>query len=157
MRDAFEAFAQGMPKDRTGVIDWEQFEGLAFEKPADYVEGLSLRPDRLKTNKAFQIPAIGTWLGDVAFSHPKHARWSGCEGCHPEVFPSTSRGAIHYRMTDIVAGRYCGACHNKVAFPVAACLRCHRTPSRSEPGGRHNPSGESIASRGGLPVGLGAL
>lgn len=128
--DAYEAFARTMPRASSGLVDWEDAERSAFTKPADFVEGVSVRPDRLAIDRNFSIPAIGTWLGQVAFSHQKHTRWSGCEGCHPEIFPSTSRGAIEYRMKDIAAGDFCGACHGKVAFPIASCLSCHETPPR---------------------------
>lgn len=129
-RKAYQAFALRMPRDAADLVDWEEAERRAFEKPADFVEGLSLRADRLGIDRNFSIAPIGTWLGEVAFSHQKHARWSGCEGCHPEVFPSTRRGGVIYRMKDIVRGEFCGACHNKVAFPVASCLRCHQRPPR---------------------------
>ncbi len=124
----YEAFARGEPRDPTGLVDWEEAEKRRFTKPVDYVEGVSLRPDRLAIDRNFSISVGGTWLGEVAFSHQKHARWCGCESCHPEVFPTTARGAIAYKMKDIVAGEYCGVCHNKVAFPLASCLRCHERP-----------------------------
>jgi c(7)-type cytochrome triheme protein len=123
LRERFERFARTAPVDRTGFVDWEALE--ARTRPADFLEGVTAHADRLRNDRSFSIPAFGTWLGEVTFSHPKHARWSGCEGCHPEVFPVTARGAVTFRMPDFVAGRYCGACHNKVAFPLAACLRCH--------------------------------
>lgn len=106
----------------------EEAERSAFTKPVDFVEGISLRAERLGIDRNFSISVAGTWLGEVAFSHQKHARWSGCEGCHPEVFPSTSRGAKAFRMKDVAAGDFCGVCHDKVAFPIAACLQCHETP-----------------------------
>jgi c(7)-type cytochrome triheme protein len=129
-RNEYELFARNLPRDGEGLVDWEEAERRAFKKPDDFVEGVSLRPDRLAIDRNFSISAIGTWLGQVAFSHQKHAAWSGCESCHPEIFPSTRRGAIAYKMKDIVAGEYCGACHNKVAFPVSTCLRCHERPPR---------------------------
>ncbi len=128
LRGEYARFASKKPRDGAGLIDWLAAERLAFDAPVDFVEGVSVRPDRLKIDRNFSISIDGTWLGDVAFSHQQHARWNGCEGCHPEIFPSTSRGAAAYRMKDIVAGEYCGACHNKVAFPLAACMRCHRMP-----------------------------
>jgi len=128
--EEYERFVRILPRDAAELVDWEEAERRAFSKPADFVEGVSLRPDRLGIDRNFSISAIGTWLGEVAFSHQKHARWSGCEGCHPEIFPSTKRGAASYKMKDIVAGEYCGVCHNKVAFALASCLRCHERPPR---------------------------
>jgi c(7)-type cytochrome triheme protein len=126
-RAAYQAFARTKPRDRAELIDWEEAERRAFTKPVDFVEGVSLQANRLKIDRNFSISIRGTWLGDIAFSHEKHARWHGCEACHPEIFPNTARGAAAYKMKDIVAGQYCGACHNKVAFPVALCTRCHRS------------------------------
>ncbi len=31
-------------------------------------------------------------------------------------------------MKKIAAGEYCGRCHNRVAFPLFDCLRCHVIP-----------------------------
>jgi len=125
-----EAFARTMPRDGADLIDWLEAERRAFSPPTDQVEGISLAADRLRVDRNFSIGTLGTWLGEVAFDHSKHARWSGCEGCHPEIFPSTRRGASRWRMKDIVAGEACGACHNKVAFPLDRCLRCHERPVR---------------------------
>jgi c(7)-type cytochrome triheme protein len=130
-REAYEQFARKLPRDGADLIDWEEYDRIAFEQPADFVPGVSLRASRMKLDKSFVISISGTWLGDIAFSHQKHTRWIGCEGCHPEIFPSTSRGATSYRMKDIIAGESCGVCHTTVAFPIASCLRCHRVP----PGG----------------------
>jgi len=127
LRQEYAKFARKKPRDGGELIDWLEAERLAFDPPADFVEGVSLHAGRLKIDRNFSITIGGTWLGDVAFSHEQHARWNGCEGCHPEVFPNTSRGAAAYRMKDIVAGNFCGVCHDKVAFPLARCLRCHRT------------------------------
>ena len=123
---AYEAFARKRPEFSSGLVDWLEAERRAFTKPADYVEGVSLRPDRLGIDRDFSISARErTWLGEVDFPHQKHARWCGCEACHPEIFPTTARGGIAFKMKDVVAGDFCGACHNKVAFPIASCTRCH--------------------------------
>jgi c(7)-type cytochrome triheme protein len=124
----YESFAARKPRTIAGLVDWEEAQRRSFFAPIDQVEGLSLRPGRLAVDQSFAIEARGTWLGDVAFSHKKHAQRCGCESCHPEIFRSTARGATAYLMKDIVAGASCGACHNRVAFPLADCLRCHRAP-----------------------------
>jgi c(7)-type cytochrome triheme protein len=129
-RAAYLAFARRQPLAAGDLVDWEEAERRLFDPPADFVEGISLRSGRLSVDRNFSVAPIGTWLGEVAFSHQKHARWSGCEGCHPEIFPSTRRGGVTFRMKDIARGEFCGACHNRVAFPIAACLRCHQRPPR---------------------------
>jgi c(7)-type cytochrome triheme protein len=66
-------------------------------------------------------------MPDIVFSHQKHSVWNGCEVCHPQVF-SIEKGATPYTMQDIFDGRFCGACHSKVAFPSDDCQRCHTEP-----------------------------
>ena len=46
---------------------------------------------------------------------------------NPQVF-SIEKGATPYTMQDIFDGRFCGACHSKVAFPSDDCQRCHTEP-----------------------------
>jgi c(7)-type cytochrome triheme protein len=81
-------------------------------------------------DKEVALAAKAAWMTDVLFSHRKHAVWNGCEVCHPEIFPSTQRGEVHYSMFQITSGEYCGVCHDKVAFPLADCERCHLKPVR---------------------------
>jgi c(7)-type cytochrome triheme protein len=78
----------------------------------------------LKAQKDFAIESKGTGTAAVVFSHKKHAVWNGCEVCHPEIFP-IKKGAAKYTMHDLEKGKYCGVCHNKVAFPIVDCKRCH--------------------------------
>ncbi len=126
----YEAFARGLPQDRFGNIDWEKAEGSWLMKPLDFVAGASIPRKPLKMDKEISIESRGTWMTDVTFSHKKHAVWIGCEVCHPEIFPSTKNGAVKYSMLQITNGESCGVCHQKVAFPLADCEKCHVTPVR---------------------------
>jgi c(7)-type cytochrome triheme protein len=38
------------------------------------------------------------------------------------------KGATKYSMVEIFDGKYCGACHMTVAFPLTDCGRCHTRP-----------------------------
>ncbi len=121
----FKDFAAKMPKKSFGNgIDWEAAESKGLIKPIDFLEGISVRRPPMKTQEDFSIEANVTWASDVVFSHKKHAVWIGCEVCHPEIFPIV-KGAEKYTMLDISGGEYCGVCHDKVAFPLAECQRCH--------------------------------
>jgi c(7)-type cytochrome triheme protein len=82
----------------------------------------------MKAQKDFLIEIRASWMDKVLFSHKKHAVWNGCEVCHPEIFPNVKRGATKYSMLEIVNGEYCGVCHDKVAFSLRDCQRCHTQP-----------------------------
>jgi c(7)-type cytochrome triheme protein len=125
----FDKFIKGLPKQVFGNgIDWEQAESRGFIRPADFLEGVSIKREALKMDKDVFIESKGTWMSDVLFSHKKHAVWNGCEVCHPEIFPSTKKGTVRYSMMQISTGEYCGVCHDKVAFPIINCQKCHTRP-----------------------------
>ncbi|MEW5745629.1 MAG: c(7)-type cytochrome triheme domain-containing protein [Nitrospirota bacterium] len=73
-----------------------------------------------------------TWktaMGAVVFSGSVHADHGvSCVDCHPQVFDQ-KKGAARFKMSDIKAGKFCGACHNgERAFKASDglnCLRCH--------------------------------
>ncbi len=121
----FNVFAAKMPKKAFGNgIDWEAAENRGLINPVDFIEGVSMQRTSIKAQKDFSIEANVTWISPVIFSHKKHAVWNGCEVCHPDIFP-VKKGATKYTMLEIDEGKYCGVCHDKVAFPLVACERCH--------------------------------
>jgi c(7)-type cytochrome triheme protein len=121
----FNVFAAKMPKKAFGNgIDWEAAENRGLINPVDFIEGVSTQRTSIKAQKDFSIEANVTWISPVIFSHKKHAVWNGCEVCHPDIFP-IKKGAAKYTMFEIDGGKYCGVCHDKVAFPLVACERCH--------------------------------
>jgi c(7)-type cytochrome triheme protein len=124
----YAALATGLPRDKFGGIDWEKAEAEGRIRPLDFLEGVSIARAALKNQREITIRSRGSWMADVLFSHPKHAVWNGCEVCHPDIFPNTGDGAAHYSMMNITAGEACGACHDKVAFPLADCGKCHLKP-----------------------------
>ena len=98
-------------------------------KPADEVPGLSPNRAPMRIDRDVEIRPLGTWMNGVTFSHKKHVAWLGCELCHPEIFPMSRRESVRYDMESMRAGRYCGACHVNVAFPLGTCQRCHGAES----------------------------
>jgi len=125
----FATFTQNLPKERFGNgIDWEKAEQNNFIKPADFLEGVSIKRQPLTAQKDFALGAKLEGMPDIIFSHKKHTVWNGCELCHPDIFGGVKRGQITYTMTEIFEGRYCGACHITVAFPMIDCQRCHSKP-----------------------------
>jgi c(7)-type cytochrome triheme protein len=128
--EEYAALAEKLPRDRLGGIDWEKAEAEWLIKPLDFLEGISIKRSALRMDKEVALAAKAVWMTDVLFSHRKHAVWSGCEVCHPDIFPRTQVGENRYSMLQISEGEYCGACHDKVAFPLADCERCHLKPVR---------------------------
>jgi c(7)-type cytochrome triheme protein len=127
----FATFARGMPRGRFGNgIDWEQAELEKSIKPIDFLPEVSIRRSPLTVQKDFSLNPKLLGMPDIIFSHAKHTVWNGCELCHPEIFVGVKRGATRYSMVEIFQGKYCGACHTTVAFPLLDCQRCHSRPVR---------------------------
>lgn len=64
----------------------------------------------------------------VLFPHQSHTMWLDCSSCHPSPFLSKA-GANQVSMDEIFRGRYCGMCHDRVAFiTFFSCERCHSVP-----------------------------
>ncbi|MBU5637899.1 cytochrome c3 family protein [Geomonas sp. Red69] len=65
--------------------------------------------------------------GDVVFSHEIHTKTAlvndNCKVCHEKLYRTKSTRPV--TMAEMEKGKSCGACHGKVAFPLAACGRCH--------------------------------
>jgi len=125
----FDEFTKGLPRYPSGnAIDWEEAEKQGIVKPVDFLEGVSFERRAMKTQDDFSINSRVNWMSDVIFSHKKHAIWNGCELCHPEIFPSTKKGTVKYNIFQIFNNQYCGVCHNKVAFSLYFCYKCHTNP-----------------------------
>ena len=62
----------------------------------------------------------------VIFPHWFHRIRFRCKVCHQELGFEMRAGANDVTMDDIIAGRYCGMCHNgEVAWSVENCDLCH--------------------------------
>lgn len=122
----FREFVKDLPQERLGNrVDWEKAEDLGKISPVDYLEGASIKRDKLVVQKDFDLGAKVEGMPDILFSHRKHTIWNGCELCHPEIFIGIKKGLTEYSMVDIYEGKYCGVCHISVAFPLVDCQRCH--------------------------------
>ncbi|MEW5916324.1 MAG: c(7)-type cytochrome triheme domain-containing protein [Gemmatimonadota bacterium] len=134
LRDADSVVAL-LPRDHAGNVDWMQALRRGIIRPRLTLPGRHA-PDTAGFRFAFDflLPGPDTTF-DAFFPHSAHTEWLTCQTCHPRVFKY--RGA-QIRMGDILQGKYCGACHGKVAFPVATgCERCHTKfpmpPNRAKP------------------------
>lgn len=66
----------------------------------------------------------------AVFPHWSHRIRYRCYACHPGLFKMEAN-ADPITMEAIMAGKFCGACHDgKRAWPVTfeTCQRCHRSP-----------------------------
>lgn len=61
----------------------------------------------------------------VIFPHKNHTMWLHCSNCHPRVFAMKKGANPAISMEQIFQGKYCGVCHERVAFPFEDCFRCH--------------------------------
>jgi len=122
----FTRFTADLPRERFGNgINWEQAETDGKIKLIDFIEGVSIKRQSLAVQQDFSLGSKLAGMPDIIFSHKKHTVWNGCEVCHPEIFVGVKRGATKYSMVEIFDGKYCGVCHNSVAFPLLDCQRCH--------------------------------
>ncbi len=108
-----------LPTDRKKNVNWSQAVRDGTIKPR------ALRPEDLGA-KAFQmdffIPAKKE-KNDAWFPHSAHTEWLGCKNCHNvNLYPYRRNPAT---MKEMKKGASCGACHNKVAFSLRSCKRCH--------------------------------
>jgi c(7)-type cytochrome triheme protein len=123
-RAEYERLAARLPRAPGGTIDWDAAEARGDIRPLSSFEGVSIARPAMKNDREAKVSVEVSWVGDVIFSHKKHAAWNGCEVCHPEIFPAVKRGA-RSSMLEINAGASCGACHVSVAFSIQQCERCH--------------------------------
>ena len=71
-----------------------------------------------------------TGISTVVFDGGVHAeKGLKCTDCHPSPF-MMKKGYANMKMVEIIAGKYCGTCHNgQRAFPsnkAENCARCHK-------------------------------
>ncbi|MGO9014169.1 MAG: c(7)-type cytochrome triheme domain-containing protein [Dissulfurispiraceae bacterium] len=133
----FSKFTEKFPKGRFGNgIDWVKAEDEGFIKPIGFLPGISVKRPPLKVQKDFSLEPKVQGMPQIIFSHKKHIVWSGCELCHPEIFAGVKKGATKYSMLENFEGKYCGACHGLVAFPLLDCQRCHTKPVEGTPEGQ---------------------
>lgn len=124
--EAFNRLVWWLPKERFGNgVDWVAAEGTEMITPQGRLEGFSGREVALQIQTDFDLEAKVRNMPSIIFSHEKHTVWNGCEACHPDLFLGEKKGNTTYSMIELFQGKYCGACHDKVAFPQKDCQRCH--------------------------------
>ena len=108
------------PADAQGRIDWVAALQQGIIDPRASVSGkapMRRRTDDIIMRNTREMP----W---VRFPHAQHTEWLDCSNCHPRPFKEKA-GANEITMDTIMRGRHCGVCHDRVAFSIFACERCH--------------------------------
>jgi len=121
----------GLPLDKQGRVDWSAalLNGLITPRG-------SLHPNAGAEADLLDLDIImrnTRAMPHVRFSHLAHTRWLACSNCHPNPFPYQA-GTTGINMTAIFRGKYCGMCHDRVAFMTwQSCERCHSVPRGKQP------------------------
>jgi len=116
------------PYDRRGAVDWVKALDLGVIEPRADLKGTS-KIKTLDMDILFKNTGKMPW---VKFPHITHTRWLDCSNCHPKIFVP-KKGANDISMDAILAGDFCGRCHDKVAFSLWVCERCHSVPHKNSP------------------------
>jgi c(7)-type cytochrome triheme protein len=122
--DAMASF----PIDRRGLVDWVKALDLGVINPRADLQGKT-KMHPLDLDIMFKNTGKMPW---VKFPHIAHTKWLACSNCHPKIFIQ-KKGANKFGMDDVLAGKYCGRCHDKVAFALWTCERCHSVPHKGTP------------------------
>jgi c(7)-type cytochrome triheme protein len=122
--DAMSSF----PYDRRGGIDWVKALDLGVIDPRANLTGEN-KMMTMDMDILFMDTGHMPW---VKFPHKAHTMWLDCSNCHPAIFVP-QKGANNPSMDGILAGQHCGRCHDKVAFALWICERCHSVPHEDSP------------------------
>lgn len=116
-----------LPVDQYGLVDWARAIREGYITPRHTLDPEKQdKPDNKPFGLALLIPTKSESMPDVIFPHDIHTMWLTCNNCHPEIF--AMNGKLNNKvmtMPKIAAGEFCGRCHNRIAFPLSDCTRCH--------------------------------
>jgi c(7)-type cytochrome triheme protein len=114
----------GFPLDKKGYVDWMKALRTGSIKPRT----------SLSNTKPMEVLDLDVILKNtkempyVKFPHSSHTQWLACSNCHDKIFVQKA-GANPITMDKIFQGKYCGVCHDRVAFiTFFSCERCHSVP-----------------------------
>jgi c(7)-type cytochrome triheme protein len=115
---------RGLPLDKRGAVDWVQALRSGAIAPRANLDGTG----QAQTLALDVILKNTKEMPYVRFGHQAHTQWLACGNCHDALFLPKA-GANPISMDALFRGKYCGACHGRVAFvPHLDCERCHSVP-----------------------------
>lgn len=117
---------QFLPKDKYGFVDWVAAIKKKIIAPRDSIDAPMGKVNEADASfdKDVLIKAKLDFMPDVIFPHSAHNVWLKCSVCHPKIFKMKA-GDNDISMVAIWQGKFCGRCHDKVAFPIRNCFKCH--------------------------------
>jgi len=120
-----------LPKDQYGLINWA--DALRQGKITPKGSLNPDEPDMPPFDLSFDIPTKSNFMPNVIYPHKIHTMWLTCTNCHPAIFlMNHTENNKNMTMPKIASGEFCGRCHNRVAFPLSDCLRCHVVPKEGD-------------------------
>jgi c(7)-type cytochrome triheme protein len=126
---AIEETLKGLPKDNFGNrVDWSEALREGSIKPSASLEGMETL-DAIDSDIILPVTKFSPHPPDVRFPHRTHTEVIGCDTCHPAIFAKKKGQNPEMSMLKFMSGRYCGACHGRVSFPLGDCFRCHSEPA----------------------------
>lgn len=122
---------QDFPFDRRGGVNWVRAIDQGTISPRTSLKGSAdADMNMMDMDILFKDTGEMPW---VRFPHLAHTRWLDCSNCHPAIFVPQKGGNPKIGMDAIIAGQYCGRCHDKVAFALWTCERCHSVTHPGSP------------------------
>jgi len=122
--DKFRKLASALPKTEFGnKIDWAFAYKKKMIKPKRTIRPGEYTPETFK--KFLTLEAEWANIPPAIFPHDQHIVWLDCANCHPDIFNIKKKTTKHFLMKYMLEGKFCGACHLNVAFPLDDCKRCH--------------------------------
>lgn len=122
-KDRFKKLKK-LPKAPYGnKIDWVEARNKGMISPVLSILDPHYRP--MPFVDSLELEAAWTLIPPAHFRHGEHLKWLDCANCHPDIFKIKKKATQHFLMKHILEGKFCGACHLKVAFPLNNCKRCH--------------------------------
>lgn len=115
---------RNLPYDANGFPDWMRALNSGLIAPRAGLRTV----DKMEVLDLDIIMRNTKEMPHVRFPHRSHTLWLACSNCHPAPFKAQA-GSTSIRMADIFRGKYCGQCHDRVAFiTFFSCDRCHSVP-----------------------------
>lgn len=113
-----------LPRSEFGNrINWSEALRKHQIKPKKSILSSDIPPETF--NKFLTLEAEWNNIPPSIFPHESHTAWLDCSSCHPDIFNIKKKTTKHFLMTYMLKGKFCGACHLNVAFPLDDCKRCH--------------------------------